>query len=127
MDLETGRTMRVVYAVVPLAVPAVMAGGLVVLIHMTNQAAAAAADQHVRKILTRVAWIELALLGMTMILLFGGAIRLFRFLLPRKNRTETPYVDAWAVAGERFELPTDTSDLDEDFPPEPEKEEEKDS
>lgn len=85
----------------------VIAVGLGWLTVMTAQAAAATRDQDqaLAKRLGELAWLSLALLGMTLILLLWSVMKLLRgpFVSIRRHEP-TPYVDAWSEAGQRLKI-----------------------
>jgi hypothetical protein len=82
-----------------------LASGLGVLTLLTARAAGGTEDVEVRRSVGKLAWLSLALLGLTAVLLFWSVVRLFRSRVgARRSRTKTPYVNAWALAGKRFKL-----------------------
>ena len=66
-----------------------------------------------RKYMHRLAWLALAVLSVELVVLFWLAVR---YISARgrcsEERVETPYVDAWAEAGQRINV--DEPDDDED-------------
>ena len=69
-----------------------------------------------RKYIHRLAWQALVVLSVDLVVLFWLAVRFFtaRGRLRDVHQSRTPYVDAWAAAGERFKL--DEADDDDDMP-----------
>ena len=66
-------------------------------------------DENVKELLVRLSVVSFVLLALTLVLFFWVMIRLLRSKFkPQSPAKETPYVDAWKVAGERFQL--DASD-----------------
>lgn len=87
-----------------------LAGGLGVLmfalLHEADQS-----DLEARLFRFRLAWICLALLGGVLVLIVWTIMRYVRQrALPHGSRKPTPYVDAWAAAGQRFQLRDDDED-----------------
>jgi hypothetical protein len=78
------------------------------------EGAIASADAASRPGLARMAWVFASLVGLNLILLSWAAARYAQF---RRQRTRghkpTPYVDAWAAAGERYQL-SDADEQEED-------------
>ncbi len=76
---------------------------------------AAVADAITRKGLVRLAWICTAFLGLTLLVMVWVFIR---YLISRRppvtERTRTEHVDAWAIAGQRFELPKEDAEGGDD-------------
>ncbi len=78
------------------------------LIVMASRAGASAENAAMRKILARFAWVSLVVLSFAIVLLFWAVMRFYRERHPpRRERTHTPYVDAWSLAGKRFKLEDD--------------------
>lgn len=79
-------------------------------------AVATSAASHIdlpeRKYMHRLAWLALAVLSVDLVVLFWLAVRFFsrRSRQGEMHGEQTPYVDAWATAGERFQL----SEVDDD-------------
>ena len=75
------------------------------------EGAIASADPASRSGLARLAWVFASLIGLNLLLLIWAAARYARFRRQRsRSKKPTPYVDAWAAAGERYRL----SDADEE-------------
>jgi membrane protein implicated in regulation of membrane protease activity len=101
---------------------AAISGGLIFMLVVTFRAIDQTTDMPTRKLLARLAWLSLALLLLTLLLLVWAVTRHLRYWLrplPRARRSE--YVNAWVLAGQRFKLEDDEQDdepdLDEDEPP----------
>jgi len=104
-DPNTSRTLNSILLVVLLGA---MAAALAALTIVTARAAGAAEDPDLQRVLARLAWLALVLLGGALVLLLWAVMRLARSRLPRPGRgAPTPYVDAWSLAGRRFQLPKD--------------------
>lgn len=111
MEMRHSSTARIVSSVVVTLLLAAMAVGLV---HVFVKAAAAAADadEKTRAALGRLAWVGMALVGMSAVLLLWSLARTLRLCLPRRTRSEpTPYVNAWAEAGRRIRAPDEDEGL----------------
>jgi len=108
MEVTSGGTTRTAHFVILIAALVVIVVGLAALTVLAAQAAGAVSDARVQKLLLRLAWLSLVLLGMTLVLLLWAAMRFVRSRIRfTKGRTETPYVDAWSLAGKRFKLQGD--------------------
>lgn len=73
-------------------------------------------DKKAENLLQTVAWISVALLGLTLVMIFGVVARFLRRRLaglegPVHSRTE--YVDAWALAGKRAKPEPEPDDQEE--------------
>lgn len=91
-----------------------MAVGLGVLLSLALHGAIGA-DEPTKKLLARLAWISVALLGLTLLMLFW----LVAHYLTNKFRTQghppTEYVDAWRLAGQRARAePQDEDEIEDD-------------
>ncbi len=116
MDIDplnrVGKTSWIIAIVALVAVAAAQVYQIVV-----ATSAAGSLDGPARKSMHRLAGLGVAVLSVVLVALFWLAVRLFRArrIGPPLSHPRTPYVDAWAAAGERFELDEDeTSDDDED-------------
>jgi hypothetical protein len=94
-----------------------IAAGQAAMLLITTRAAGEAGEEATRRLLLRLAWLSLVLLCLTLLLLLWAVIRHLRY----QFRAELPvkrskYVNAWALAGERFRL--DEADSDEEGEPE---------
>jgi len=79
--------------------------GLATQTFMSAEATGRIADEPARKLLARIGWLSVAMLGLTLVLLFWTVVRYFRRRLPPGvGHQRTPYVDAWSLAGKRFQL-----------------------
>lgn len=69
-----------------------------------------------RKDVHRLAWLALVVLSVDLVVLFWLAVRFFsnRSQWRGRSRSRTSYVDAWAAAGERFQLDESDDDTDDD-------------
>jgi len=114
MVVRRHSTVRIVSSViVTLLLVAMTAGLLYVFLKAAD--AAAGADEKTRADLGRLAWLGMALLGVSAVLLFGSLARTLRFCLRKQAPSKpTPYVDAWAEAGRRIKLPDDEEESEQD-------------
>ena len=91
-----------------------IAGGLSVQTFMTARAISSIEDPDVEALLARLAWLSMVLLALTLVLLFWGVARLFRWGFGSHGRAvRTPYVDAWSLAGQRMKAPEETEEEDD--------------
>ncbi len=75
--------------------------------------AAAGADKETRRFLVHMAWVAVVLLSLAAIVLIWLCLRRIKeHFFDRPNRPHDEYVDAWSLAGRRFEL--DDEDDSED-------------
>jgi len=96
------------------AVLLAVAIGLAAQTFMAAEAAGQMTDEPARKLLAKIAWLSVAMLGLTLLLLFWTVARFFRRRLPGGlAHHRTPYVDAWALAGKRFQLDDSESESEE--------------
>ena len=59
-------------------------------------------EYQAKKLLTRLAWVSIAMLGLTVVMIFWVVIRfLTQRFAPSTQHQHTPYVDAWKLAGQR--------------------------
>ena len=117
------RKTRIINSAILIVTLIAIASGLVVLTLLTSHAAAQMQDVRAQQLLARLAWVSLTLLAVTCILLLWAAMRLYRSgIFETKPHKRTPYVDAWALAGKRFQLSDDEKippDEDPENPAEP--------
>jgi len=113
--MAVGPTHRVqtvsltILAVVLVAIAAGLAG----LVALSIGAAGATGDAEARRLFIWMAGLSVALLGLTLVVLFWTAARWVRSRLRRPGtHGPTPYVDAWALAGKRFTLPEEEAEDD---------------
>jgi hypothetical protein len=124
MDLDPGKQARSVsFAFVVIGLVAV-AAGLGAMLYVTASAVGGVADLPTRKLLARLAWGSLALLCVTLILLVWAVMRHIRQALTAAEPLKpSEYVNAWELAGKRFQLPEEDGDkwrTDEQEEPGPE-------
>jgi hypothetical protein len=91
----------------------VLAGGMGALLWITLDQAAAA-DNERRRGMLMIAWMSLAMLTLSLLLLLWAVLRWVRARQgPLKRAEPTPYVDAWSLAGQRMQTPPDEDDEDD--------------
>ena len=113
MEIDNPRTFRTINSIILLAALSLIAAGLVLLTVLTTQAASNVEDADLQKQLARLAWIATVLLGLTLVLLLWAVMRLVRSRMNLGQRhPPTPYVDAWALAGQRMQVPDDDDEED---------------
>jgi len=107
MEMNEYKKLRTVNSIILIVSLAGTTVGLGVLVWLTARGAAQA-EGDLRRYLARLAWLALALMSITSVLLMWVVIRLISSkLFVRENRSPTPYVDAWSLAGQRLKLPPD--------------------
>jgi len=114
VEIERTNRWRTISFVVLIALVTLMVAGCgVMLAILTRAAQEAAASPDLQRVLARLALLSASILGLALILLLWSVMRFvgYRFRV-RHERERTPYVNAWAVAGERFQL--DEADRDDD-------------
>jgi len=108
MDLKPDGTTRGVSFVFVVLGLVALAAGLLAMLFIAIQGASEIPDPPAQKFLLRLAWLSLLLLGMTLVLLVWAILRHVRYRLrsgpPLKPST---YVNAWELAGKRFQLEDD--------------------
>ena len=115
MDVRPGRRSRTVSFFFVVFGLALLAAGLGVMLVVTLRGAREIPDNVTQRLLLRLAWLSLLLLCLTLILLLWSVIRHVRYRLqwdaPVKR---SEYVNAWELAGKRFQLPDDDDEEEED-------------
>ncbi len=115
MDLDDPRRLQTVNFIVLIVVLGILTVGLGSLTYLATGAAAQAESENMQKLLARLAWVSLSMLCIALLLLFWTVIRFCRRRFPTSHPTsETPYVDAWSLAGERFKLDEEEQEEDPD-------------
>ena len=116
MEIDRKRTLRAAsFAVVVVMLTAICVG-LAAMVAITTQGAKQA-DGAARAYFYRMAWLSLALLALSVIVLVWVVIHHVSGRLGRKSpHPPTEYVDAWALAGKRFKLEEDEEDSDQQEP-----------
>lgn len=111
MELDPGRPARSAsFAFVVLGLTAICAG-LGAMLFVTTSAADGVADLPTRKLLARLAWGSLALLCVALVLLVWAVMRHVRHALAASAPLKpSEYVNAWELAGKRFQLPDEDED-----------------
>jgi hypothetical protein len=90
---------------------------------ITIDAASSAKDPSARKLLARLSWMSLVLLCLAMLMTVWVVLRHVRNRLRNdlsKPSEPTPYVNAWELAGKRFQLNEDNEPEDPDYLPDTE-------
>lgn len=115
MEIDKQRTVRTANFIILIVSLTAMATGLALLTLVTTRAAGRIGDTETQKLLMRLAWVALALLCLTLVLLLWAVMRFVRSRIRfSRQRTHTPYVDAWALAGKRFKLPEEQPEGNDD-------------
>jgi len=87
---------------------------------ITIEAASSAKDPAAKKLLARLSWMSLVLLCLAMLMTVWVILRHVRNRLKSdlsKPSEPTPYVNAWELAGQRFQLNEDNEPEDPDYLP----------
>jgi len=114
MDIERHRRAGAVSWAIAITMLVAVAGAQVYQIALATTVAGRI-DLPERKYMHRLAWQALVVLSTDLVVLFWLTLRFFAARGRRReaHRSETPYVDAWAAAGQRLEL----GQGDDDQPP----------
>jgi len=106
MEIDRGQYLRFAgFAVLVIALGLIVAGSGVMLAIASRAAGDAQGDA--QRVLARLAWLSAAILALALLLLLWAVMRYFARRIPRSARRPTDYVDAWTVAGQRFQVPDD--------------------
>ena len=104
MEVDRKYTLQAVSWAIVTVMLVVICAGLVVMLAMTVRGAMRS-DGATAQYYGRMAWLSLALLALNVVLLAWVVIHYVSGRLARKSsRRPTKYVDAWAIAGQRFKL-----------------------
>lgn len=113
MEIDPPRALRTVSFGLVVAGLGVIAAGLTALLVFALQGFGQVPDLPTKKLLARLAWLSLALLALTLILMVWAILRRLRDrLLSAECAKPSRYVDAWALAGQRLRLPAEGEDQD---------------
>jgi len=99
-----------------------VATGMGVLLYVTLHSVDQVANDR-RPGMIRLAWVTLLALSVALVLLLWAIIRIIALRLRPQRRERTQYVDAWALAGQRADVPKlegDDQDDESDEGPEDE-------
>ncbi len=118
MAIETNTTSRSTSFVVVLVGLVVMCVGLGAMMFITIEAASATTDPAARKLLARLSWMSLVLLCMAGLMTMWVVMRHVRHRM--RDSAAPPaepsqYVNAWELAGKRFQLNEDNEPDDPDY------------
>ena len=119
MAIETNTTSRSASFVVVIVGLTVICVGLGAMMFITIEAATAVKDQAARKLLARLAWMSLVLLCLALIMTVWVLLRYVRHRMRDAERPSPPstYINAWELAGKRFQLNEDNEPEDPDYLP----------
>ena len=111
MEIGSPRTHRSVsFGFVVLGLVTISAG-LIAMLAIATQGAAKIPDPATRRLLLRLAWLSLALLCLAVVLLIWAILRQIRYNLRMSPPLKpSQYVNAWELAGKRFQLEEDDAD-----------------
>jgi hypothetical protein len=114
VEVEQRNILRSVDFAVVAVLLAALGAGLAALLYITSCQASVETDPNTRRYLLRLAWLSLAMLLLTVLIFTWVVVRYAAYRFRRsKPRQPTPYVDAWALAGQRYrvdEHPEDVGD-----------------
>jgi len=119
MAIETDTTSRSAsFAIVFLGL-IVICVGLGAMMFITIEAATAIDDQATRKLLVRLAWMSLVMLCLALMMMVWVLLRYVRYRMRDGQQAPEPskYVNAWELAGKRFQLNEDNEPEDPDYLP----------
>jgi len=97
----------------------IICAGLGAMMFITIEAAMTVNDPSARKLLARLAWTSLALLCLALVMTVWVLLRYVRQRMRDAQRPLEPskYVNAWELAGKRFQLNEDNEPEDPDYLP----------
>ena len=117
MEVERVKTIRAVsFALMVIVLLLIAVGCATTLVVASRSAGLTDPDTPARRAFAKIALLSTATLGLTLVLLVWAATHLVaeRFAAAEgRKHPPTPHVDAWSVAGKRFQL-----DEDDDSSPE---------
>ncbi len=114
MEIDPEPAGRNISQIILIVMLAVMAGGLFVVTAMAANLAGEVENIDQRRVLARIAWVAISLMGLALVVLLWTVMRYFRSRMQLgQHREPTPYVDAWSLAGKRMQVPTEEDDEDE--------------
>ncbi len=119
MEVENYRTFQRINYTLLVGSLVLVSSGLTGVIWITASAYGGA-DEETRQRLYQLAWVAIATLGVTLLLLMLIILRWIRLRLkPPVKLPKTHYIDAWSEAGKRFRLPNaeDEEDEEDDLQP----------
>jgi hypothetical protein len=111
MELDPDKPARSAsFAFVVLGLVAICAG-LGAMLYVTTTAVVGITDEPTRKLLLRLAWGSLTLLCVALVLLVWAVLRHIRHAVTGSPPLPpSEYVNAWELAGKRFQLPEEDED-----------------
>jgi len=105
MEVTGSQNTRTLSFTILIAALAAMAGGLAVQTFLVARAVGGSMDDQARSLLAKLAWLSTVLLALAVVLLFWTVARFLRWRVrPEARQGPTQYVDAWSLAGQRFQL-----------------------
>ena len=116
MEIDRARIYRTINLVLIVAILFLIAAASTATLVTATRAAGLVKDNPpIRRLVARIALLSAATLGLALVLLLWVLMRAAAGALrARKPQQPTAYVDAWAAAGERFQLDEDDTEADED-------------
>jgi len=115
MEQGSERSFRTVSVALAIAGQLALAGGLVAMLVITIRGAVNLTDPAAKKLLLHLAWLSLVLLLGMLVMIFWSIVRYARYRLrPGPEIKPSTYVNAWELAGKRFQLADDDDDEDDE-------------
>jgi len=118
MAIETNTTSRSTSFAVILVGLVIICVGLGAMMFITIEAASATTDQAARKLLARLSWMSLVMLCLAVMMTTWVVMRHVRHRLrdgAAPPAEPSSYVNAWELAGKRFQLNEDNEPDDPDY------------
>jgi membrane protein implicated in regulation of membrane protease activity len=118
MAIETDTSYRSASFVVVLVGLVIICAGLGAMMFITIEAASATTDVAIRKLLARLSWLSLVLLCLALLMTTWVLMRYVRHRLhdgAAAPAEPSSYVNAWEIAGKRFQLNEDNEPEDPDY------------
>jgi len=115
--IEPNTTFRSASFVIVIVGLTVICVGLGAMMFITIEAAMVTNDPAARKLLARLAWMSLVLMCLALIMTIWVLLRYVRHRMKDAERKPEPskYINAWELAGKRFQLNEDNEPEDPDY------------
>jgi len=115
--IETNTTSRSASLVIVIVGLTVICVGLGAMMFITIEAATTTSDPAACKLLGRLAWMSLVLLCLALIVTVWVLLRYVRHRIRdlQTPRRQSTYINAWELAGKRFQLNEDNEPEDPDY------------
>ena len=113
MEIGSVKTFRSVSVGLAIVGQLALAGGLIAMLVLTTRGAIRIADPAAKKLLLHLAWLSLVLLLGMLLMIAWSVVRYARYRLRPGEMKPSTYVNAWELAGKRFQLADDEEDDEE--------------